>query len=107
MRNSHFVAAKRSQSILPLFMQPLSIWRFLRDPKAGWGAKAALLFAAAYAVWPLDLIPDLVPLISWLDDAGVASAAIAWAAASVQRHARERKTAEIPATTEVGSGQSQ
>ena len=88
-------------------MQPLAIWRFLSDPRAGWGAKAALLFAVAYAVWPLDLIPDLVPLISWLDDAGVASAAIAWAAASVQRHASEQKSAEIPAAAEVGSGQSE
>ena len=72
-------------------MRPLSIWRFFTDPKAGWGSKVALLFAVGYVIWPLDLIPDLVPLITWLDDAGVASAAIAWAAASVQRHASERE----------------
>ena len=72
-------------------MRPMAIWRFFRDPRAGWGPKLGLLLAAAYAVWPLDLIPDVVPIITWLDDAGIASAAIAWVAASVQRHASERE----------------
>ncbi|MEO1335556.1 MAG: DUF1232 domain-containing protein [Myxococcota bacterium] len=81
----------RSQGILPLFMQPMAVLRFLFDPGAGWGAKLGLLFAVAYAVWPLDLIPDVVPIISWIDDAGIATAAMAWAATAVQRHASERE----------------
>ena len=78
-------------------MQPMSVLRFMFDPKAGWGAKLGLLFAMAYVIWPLDLIPDLLPLITWLDDAGVASAAIAYAAASVQRHASEREKVQVEA----------
>ncbi len=105
--NRSLTRSKRSQGILPLFLRPLAIWRFFTDPRAGWGPKAALLAAVAYVIWPLDLIPDLVPLITWLDDAGVASAAVAWAAAAVQRHASEREAAvEAPAETET-AGQSQ
>ena len=77
-------------------MRPVAIWRFLRDPKTGWGAKLALLGAIAYIVMPVDLIADFIPLIGWLDDAGVASAALAWAAAAIQRHAQQAAEEATP-----------
>jgi len=30
-----------------------------------------LVFGLAYLIWPLDLIPDLIPGLGGLDDAGV------------------------------------
>jgi len=38
--------------------------------------KGFVLLAALYAVFPLDLIPDMVPVIGWLDDLGVMSLAL-------------------------------
>ena len=32
---------------------------------------ALVVLAVAYVVWPLDLIPDVVPVLSWIDDMGV------------------------------------
>jgi uncharacterized membrane protein YkvA (DUF1232 family) len=41
----------------------------VRHPRTPWYAKAWLLFVVAYAISPLDLIPDPIPVIGLLDDA--------------------------------------
>lgn len=58
-------------------------WTFLRlafDKRAPKGVRYMLLFAAFYAVSPIDLIPDWIPPIGWLDDAGILSllVSVAW-----------------------------
>ena len=39
-----------------------------RDPNVPWYAKGLALAVAAYAVSPIDLIPDFIPVIGYLDD---------------------------------------
>jgi uncharacterized membrane protein YkvA (DUF1232 family) len=39
-----------------------------RDPRVPWDAKAVALAVAAYALSPIDLIPDFIPVIGYLDD---------------------------------------
>jgi uncharacterized membrane protein YkvA (DUF1232 family) len=39
-----------------------------RDPRVPWPAKAVALCVAAYALSPIDLIPDFVPVLGYLDD---------------------------------------
>jgi uncharacterized membrane protein YkvA (DUF1232 family) len=39
-----------------------------RDPHVPWYAKALALAVAAYAASPIDLIPDFIPVIGYLDD---------------------------------------
>jgi uncharacterized membrane protein YkvA (DUF1232 family) len=39
-----------------------------RDPRVPWYAKAVALFVAGYALSPIDLIPDFIPVIGYLDD---------------------------------------
>jgi len=40
-----------------------------RDPRVPWYAKALAAAIAAYAVSPIDLIPDFIPVVGYLDDA--------------------------------------
>lgn len=40
-----------------------------RDPRTPWYAKLLALIVAAYALSPIDLIPDFVPVLGYLDDA--------------------------------------
>lgn len=40
-----------------------------RDPRTPWYAKAVALGIAAYALSPIDLIPDFIPVLGYLDDA--------------------------------------
>jgi uncharacterized membrane protein YkvA (DUF1232 family) len=46
----------------------LALWIAARDPRTPWYAKAAAGAVAAYALSPIDLIPDFVPVFGYLDD---------------------------------------
>jgi uncharacterized membrane protein YkvA (DUF1232 family) len=39
-----------------------------RDPRVPWPAKAVAVCVAAYALSPIDLIPDFIPVLGYLDD---------------------------------------
>ena len=39
-----------------------------RDPRTPWYAKALAIAVAAYALSPIDLIPDFIPVLGYLDD---------------------------------------
>jgi uncharacterized membrane protein YkvA (DUF1232 family) len=40
----------------------------MRDPRVPWYAKALGACVVAYALSPIDLIPDFIPVIGYLDD---------------------------------------
>lgn len=39
-----------------------------KDFRTPWYAKAMLIFVLGYALSPIDLIPDFIPLLGYLDD---------------------------------------
>lgn len=45
-----------------------AVWLAARDPRTPWHAKALALAVAAYALSPIDLIPDFIPVLGLLDD---------------------------------------
>ena len=45
-----------------------AIYLASRDPRVPWYAKALAVAVAAYALSPIDLIPDFIPIIGYLDD---------------------------------------
>lgn len=55
----------------PPFRDVVATWRFFTDPKASLWVKLLFVLAVAYVVSPIDLIPDFVPVLGWLDDLGV------------------------------------
>jgi uncharacterized membrane protein YkvA (DUF1232 family) len=44
------------------------VWGLVRDPRTPIGLKAMLAAALAYVVFPVDLIPDVIPIIGQADD---------------------------------------
>ena len=45
-----------------------AIYLAARDPRVPWNAKALAVCVAAYALSPIDLIPDFIPVLGYLDD---------------------------------------
>ena len=57
----------------------VALWLAARDPRVPWNAKAVAAAVAAYALSPIDLIPDFVPVLGYLDDLLIVPLGIAFA----------------------------
>ncbi|MGA9520033.1 MAG: DUF1232 domain-containing protein [Myxococcaceae bacterium] len=60
--------------------------RYLKDPGVSRWRKVAGVAALAYLVLPFDAVPDVIPVLGWLDDVGVLSAAALFVTREVKRH---------------------
>jgi uncharacterized membrane protein YkvA (DUF1232 family) len=45
-----------------------ALYLALGDPRTPWYARAFVVFVIAYALSPIDLIPDFIPVLGYLDD---------------------------------------
>jgi len=71
----------------------------VRDPRTPWYARALGVCVVAYALSPLDLLPDFIPVLGLLDDLVIVPAGL-WALrrmipAPVMHDARERATTAL------------
>ncbi len=46
-----------------------ALWLAARDPRTPWIARLLAVVLAAYALSPIDLIPDVIPVLGLLDEA--------------------------------------
>ncbi len=60
--------------------------RYLKDPSVSRWRKIAGVVALGYLVLPFDAVPDVIPVLGWLDDIGVLSAAAWFVTREVKRH---------------------
>jgi hypothetical protein len=51
-----------------LKMDVLMVWFATKSPKTPWLPKAICIFIVAYALSPIDLIPDFIPVLGYVDD---------------------------------------
>jgi chromate transporter len=74
-----------------------ALYLAVRDPRTPWYARAVAAAVVAYALSPLDLIPDFIPVIGYLDDLILVPLGIALALRlipePVMRECRERAAA--------------
>jgi uncharacterized membrane protein YkvA (DUF1232 family) len=46
----------------------MTLWFALKHPLTPWHARALAAVLTAYALSPIDLIPDFIPILGYLDD---------------------------------------
>lgn len=72
----HFAPYRRCATMFPrlkhwaraIKRDVVALWLAARDPRVPWYAKAVAGMVAAYALSPIDLIPDFIPVLGYLDD---------------------------------------
>src|SRR5690349_7410020 len=47
----------------------ITLWRAFLAPETPLWLKGLMLLVPAYLISPIDLIPDIIPILGWLDDA--------------------------------------
>lgn len=52
----------------------IALFNYMRDPLVSWHRKAIVVMGLIYFISPIDTIPDIAPLIGYLDDLGVITA---------------------------------
>ena len=62
------VFASLKEQATKLRRQTLVVYFAARDPRMPFHVRALAMLVAAYAVSPIDLIPDFIPVIGYLDD---------------------------------------
>jgi uncharacterized membrane protein YkvA (DUF1232 family) len=91
----------------------IALWFAARDPRTPLGVRVLLWLVVLYALSPIDLIPDFIPVLGYLDEALLLPAAI-WLAMRLvpapvledgRRHAQslERKPRMMAGAVLIGS----
>jgi uncharacterized membrane protein YkvA (DUF1232 family) len=76
-----------------------------RDPRTPWYAKGLVLLVVAYALSPIDLIPDFIPVLGYLDDLLIVPAGIALALTMIPKQVMDdarTRARNAPPSTRVG-----
>ncbi|MDY7225801.1 YkvA family protein [Hyalangium rubrum] len=71
-------------------------FRYLKDGRVPLWKKLAGLLAVLYFLSPVDAIPDFLPILGWLDDLGVLSAAAFYMVRQVQQYRPELTPDGLP-----------
>jgi len=51
-----------------LKQQAVTIYYAVQDPRVGWPSRLLIIFVLGYALSPIDLIPDFIPILGMVDD---------------------------------------
>ena len=55
-----------------------AVFLALKDKRTPWGARIIAAVIVIYALSPVDLIPDFIPVLGYLDDIIILPALITW-----------------------------
>jgi uncharacterized membrane protein YkvA (DUF1232 family) len=95
VRRSFWSKMRRVAASLPFAEDLLAAWYCAFDRATPRHVQAALVGALAYFVLPFDVIPDMMPVFGFTDDAAVLAAALKLVASHMRPEHREAAKAAI------------
>jgi uncharacterized membrane protein YkvA (DUF1232 family) len=102
VRRHFWAKARRLAAQLPFAEDLLTAYYCAFDRATPLSVKAALVAALAYFVLPYDLVPDMLPLIGFADDAAVLAAAIRMVAVHIRPEHRDAARAALARGNDTG-----
>ena len=79
--------------------QALQVWFVARHPRLPWHVRVLAMAVAAYAFSPIDLIPDVIPVLGWLDDLLIVPLGVAMVLVMTPPDVREEARAQAEAAS--------
>lgn len=79
---------QRAKSKIKFVEDIIALYRYLLDSDIKWYRKAIILAALLYFITPIDSMPDFAPLVGYLDDLGVITAAIKFLGSEIKPYYR-------------------
>lgn len=76
-------------------MNVAHVSRYVRSPGVARWKKLLGMLAVVYTILPFDLIPDVIPVLGWLDDIGFLAVAFAFITHDMARHAKQLPPADV------------
>ena len=67
---------RKFQDKIPFLRDAIALFYCLKDPATPTWVRLAIAGGLGYLILPADFIPDIFPLIGWLDDATVVAGVI-------------------------------
>ncbi len=68
--------------LLPRFLrfrkEVILLWKAFWAPGTPLYLKAATVLAALYLVWPVDILPDVIPILGLVDDVIIVPLVVSW-----------------------------
>jgi uncharacterized membrane protein YkvA (DUF1232 family) len=75
------------QRILRFRNELVLLWRAFRAPETPMYLKVLMLAVPLYLVSPIDLVPDFIPIVGWLDDLVIVPLLVSWIVSLLPRPA--------------------
>ena len=71
-----------------------TLWRAFMAPETPVHLKALMLLVPAYLLSPIDLVPDVLPILGWVDDFIVVPMLVSWIVRMLPRKAEVYRSAD-------------
>ena len=77
------------EKVKKLKQEIYALYLAYKDPRVSWYAKIFIVILVGYVISPIDLIPDFIPIIGYLDDLIILSLGIVLAIKMIPREVME------------------
>ena len=80
----------KKAGLFTMLRKPGAVLRLLTDERAPTFPRIVAVLAVLYVLLPIDAIPDIIPILGWLDDLGVVGLAFGYVLTQAAKFEKSR-----------------